>query len=366
MTLLAAACLVCALIPCLVFLRNLRLYQTPEPSTAPFPPLAILIPARNEAANIRAAAESVLSQDYPDFSLTILDDHSTDGTADAVSAISDPRVHLIKGAQLPAGWCGKNHALDQLARHAEAPWILFMDADVRLLPGALRRIASLTHGKATLTSGVPRQITKGFAETLIIPLIHFVLLGFLPFRRMRDSTDPAATAAVGQLMLAHRDTYLATGGHAAVANAIHDGMALARSFRSAGHHTDLFDATSLATCRMYDRAGDVWRGFVKNAAEGLGSPRLILPVTALLGLGQVAPAILRITHAHQPTVAFLAAWALLLSFLARAAAAIRFRQSWLSVLLHPLGILALLVIQWEGLARKLLNRPVGWRGRTYS
>jgi len=167
-------------------------------------------------------------------------------------------------------------------------------------------------------------------------------------------------------MLAHRDTYLATGGHAAVAGAIHDGMALARNFRTAGHHTDLFDATSLATCRMYERAGDVWRGFVKNAAEGLGSPRLIVPVTILLGLGQVAPAILRTTHAHLPTVAFLAAWALLLSFIARAAAAIRFRQPWLSVLLHPLGILALLVIQWEGLFRKLLNRPVGWRGRTYS
>ena len=118
MTLLAAACLVCALIPCLVFLRNLRLYRTPEPSIGPFPTLAILIPARNEAANIQAAAASVLSQDYPDFSLTILDDHSTDGTAEAVRAISDPRVQLIQGAQLPAGWCGKNHALDQLARHA--------------------------------------------------------------------------------------------------------------------------------------------------------------------------------------------------------------------------------------------------------
>jgi hypothetical protein len=117
---------------------------------------------------------------------------------------------------------------------------------------------------------------------------------------------------------------------------------------------------------MYERAGDVWRGFVKNAAEGLGSPRLIVPVTILLGLGQVVPAILRTTHAHLPAVAFLSAWALLLSFIARAAAAIRFRQPWLSVLLHPLGILALLIIQWEGLFRKLLNRPVGWRGRTYS
>jgi glycosyltransferase involved in cell wall biosynthesis len=366
MTFLAAACLCCALIPCLVFLRNLRLYRTPDEASDPFPSIAVLIPARNEAANIEAAAASVLRQDYPDFSLTVLDDHSTDGTGDAVLAIGDPRVHLMKGAELPPGWCGKNHALDQLARQSPAPWILFMDADVRLLPGALRRIASLTHGKAMLSSGVPRQITRGFAESLIIPLIHFVLLGFLPFRRMRASTDPAATAAVGQLMLAHRETYLATGGHAAVAHAIHDGMALARNFRTAGHHTDLFDATNLATCRMYERAADVWRGFVKNAAEGLGSPRLIIPVTVMLGLGQVAPAILRFTHAHQPTVAFLAAWALLLSFLTRAAAAIRFRQPWLSVLLHPLGILALLVIQWEGLARKLLNRPVGWRGRTYS
>jgi hypothetical protein len=116
---------------------------------------------------------------------------------------------------------------------------------------------------------------------------------------------------------------------------------------------------------MYHHASEVWKGFVKNAAEGLGSPRLIVPTTLLLGLGQIAPAILRaVAPADSATAAF-AAWALFLSLITRAASAVRFRQSWLSVLLHPLGIFLLLIIQWEGLFRKLTRRPVGWRGRTY-
>ena len=368
MTLLAALCCLLALVPTVVLLRNLALYRAPEARDGVTPPLAILIPARNEAANIKAAAASVLSQDYPDISLFILDDHSEDNTASIVRdlAASDPRVHLLSGAPLPSGWCGKNHALHQLAAAASSPWLVFMDADVRLLPGALRNLAGFTASSpAVLSSGIPRQITRGFLEQLIIPLIHFVLLGFLPFRRMRESTDPAATAAVGQLLLVQRDAYLAAGGHAAIPGAIHDGMALARLFRSHGLRTDLFDATPLASCRMYHRASEVWKGFVKNASEGLGSPRLIVPVTILLGLGQVAPAILRATAPADSTTAAFAAWALFLSLITRAASAVRFRQSWLSVLFHPLGIFLLLIIQWEGLFRKLTHRPVGWRGRTY-
>ena len=368
MTALAAACLVLALIPCLLFLRNLALCRAPEAVPGLAPPVAILIPARNEAGNIRQAIDSILRQDHPEFTVIVLDDHSTDATADLVreAAAADSRVRLLSGAPLPPGWCGKNHALHQLAGAADAPWLLFMDADVRLQPDALRRLASLTsEDAAALTSGVPRQITRSFLERLIIPLIHFVLLGFLPLKRMRRTTDPAAAAAVGQLMLCRRNAYIASGGHAAVAGAIHDGMALARNFRSAGFRTDIFDATPLAVCRMYDRAGDVWRGFVKNASEGLGSPRLILPVTLLLGGGQVLPAVLRALHPPDSAIAGLAAWALFASLVARAVAAVRFRQSWLSVLLHPLGILLLLIIQWEGLVRKLLRRPVGWRGRTY-
>jgi hypothetical protein len=99
---------------------------------------------------------------------------------------------------------------------------------------------------------------------------------------MRRSTDPAYASAIGQLVIVRREAYEAAGGHAAIWSKVHDGLGLARLFRSCRFKTDLFDATDTATCRMYERAADVWSGLAKNATEAMATPRLILPCSALL------------------------------------------------------------------------------------
>jgi hypothetical protein len=202
-------------------------------------------------------------------------------------------------------------------------------------------------------------------EKLIIPLIHFILLGFLPLQRMRASRDPRFAAACGQILAVRREAYEQAGGHAAIADRIHDAVALTRSFRAHGFATDLFDATDTFQCRMYQRAADVWHGFAKNAHEGLGSRALILPATVLLLGGQVLPFVL--LFLALPAGAFsLAALAATAAWLPRFVAVVRYRQSFLGALLHPVGICALVAIQWFAFFRSLRRQPAVWKGRAYA
>ncbi len=279
----------------------------------------------------------------------------------------DPRVRLERAEPLPAGWCGKNFACHQLAALASRPLLVFMDADVRISrPDSLARLSQFVEESgAALVSGVPREQTRGLMEKLVIPLIHFVLLGFLPLKRMRAGTDPRFAAACGQILAVRRESYEQTGGHAAIADRIHDAVALTRIFRAHGLATDLFDATDSFHCRMYWRASEVWNGFAKNAHEGLGSPQIIVPATLLLLGGQVLPICL-LPFTKSPLALALGTVGTIAAFAPRLIAVARFRQSILGALLHPFGICALVAIQWTSFFRSLRRRPAVWKGRSYS
>ena len=371
---LTAIVVVCAVIPALLFRANLRVYRPPPaPSIlgddGSVPALSVLIPARNEERTIGAAVEAVLASRGVELEVVVLDDHSEDDTADVVSAIAeqDSRVRLLRGQPLPAGWCGKQYACSLLARAARYPLLVFLDADVRVSPDGLARMeAFLKQSKAGLASGIPFQEMGTLVEKLVIPLNHFVLLGFLPLARMRRSRHPAYAAGCGQLFLARRFAYEAAGGHAAIHASLHDGITLPRAFRAAGFQTDLCDLTEIATCRMYRTAGEVWRGLAKNATEGLASPLMIVPATAVLLGGQVFPLVLLAGVAWlPPTVACLGVIAAVASYYPRFAAAWRFRQSWLGACLHPAGILIFLAIQWHAFLIAARHRPAQWKGRQY-
>ena len=412
---LAMFALVTAAIPCGLFLMNLAVYRplhssrrAEAPTAIPHsalrtphfqnesPPaggceISVLIPARNEEQNLRATLEAALANRGIEFEVIVLDDHSTDGTAKIVSEMSarDARLRLEPAPPLPAGWCGKQHACHVLARLARHPLLVFIDADVRLAPDALSRMAGfmarnagLRSGKSdaatndtpgrrpafqgtALASGVPRQELGTFSERLLIPLIHFILLGFLPMRAMRRTQSPAFSAGCGQLFIARRDAYQACGGHAQLRDSLHDGLKLPRVFRRAGFNTDLFDATDIATCRMYHTNAGTWRGLGKNATEGLAAPATILPMTALLVLGQIVPFALLFLTAPGSWAFIFSAMGGGLAVLPRVVAARRFRQSWPGALLHPLGVFLLLGIQWQALLKKILGQPMQWKGRAY-
>ncbi len=366
---LALAALFLASIPALLFFWNLFFYRrTLEPAAQVDKAVSVLIPARNEEKSIGRAIKSVLESRDVDFELIVLDDDSEDNTASIVreSAERDSRVRLISGQPLPAGWCGKQHACAQLARAAKHPYLVFLDADVRLAPSALRRmVAFMDRSGVDLASGVPFQETRTFLERLLIPLIHFVLLGFLPMIGMRRSRHPAYSAGCGQLFIARRESYERMGGHEAVKRSLHDGITLPRAFRLHGMSTDLFDATDLASCRMYHSASGVWHGLAKNAHEGLAAPHVILPMTMLLFCGQILPLLLLLTFALSTMASVVCSIAVTLLYLSRLIGVLRFRQPIGSALLHPLGVALLLSIQWYAIIRQLFSAPPTWKGRSY-
>lgn len=384
---LAALAVVLAAFPSLLFARNARLYR-PAPMFQSLadkrPAVSVVIPARNEEQSLPAALAAVLASRGVELEVIVVDDHSSDRTAAIVRGFAavDPRVRLSTAPALPTGWCGKQHACAVGAAAARFERLLFVDADVRLTDDALARICALLDGSgAALVSGFPRQETVTPIERLLLPLMHFLLLGFLPLGRMRASTHPMYGAACGQLIMASRLAYETAGGHAAVRATLHDGLKLPRAMRAAGFFTDLFDATDLATCRMYRSAGEVWRGLAKNAREGMATAAAIVPWTLALAGGQMLGPTMLLgwlaaqfhagasfglhRNAGHWLVPLLAAIASGLAYLPRLWAAARFRQSWLGAALHPLGVLLLLVIQWQALIRGLFGRAAVWKDRPY-
>jgi Glycosyl transferase family 2 len=373
---LIIAAVVFALVPALLFRANLRAYAPPPcpPAGQESPPVSVLIPARNEENAIGDAVRAVLQNQGIEFEVVVLDDHSSDRTAAIVEQLvsTDERVRLLTTPELPAGWCGKQHACWALAREARHPLLLFLDADVRLARDALARMTAFVSASgADLASGIPHQETISLLEKLLIPLIHFILLGFLPIRWMRRSRQRSFAAGCGQLFIARAQAYQRCGGHSVIRDTLHDGLKLPRAFRVAGLRTDLFDATDLATCRMYRTAGEVWFGVAKNAGEALAAPTMIGPITAVLLGGQVLPVILLLLGLYswpqpwpkwQVTMALVATGA---AYYPRLAAVWRFRQSLLGAILHPLGILILVAIQWFAFLCNALGRPSTWKGRPY-
>lgn len=358
---------------------NLRFYRPPPASPthdtrSASPAVSVCIPARNEEANIEPIIRSLLASDLTHDQLQILvyDDHSSDQTPQILARLcaADSRVRVIPTQPLPAGWVGKQHACDCLGRAATTDYLLFTDADVRFTPTCLRlALAEAQRLNADLLSTFPRQVTGSLVEKLVVPMIHFILLSWLPMPRMRSSRDPSASAGCGQFLLARREAYLASNGHAAFPSSMHDGIKMPRAFRKSGFRTDLFDATDLCSCRMYRGASATWRGFTKNAYEGLGSPVLLVFLTVVhLGthvlpwvyLTAAWPLELVTRNATGPAIVAIAC-----ALAQRSILAVRFRQSPLGVLLHPLGVICVTAIQWHSAALALTGRRA-WRGRTLS
>lgn len=367
-TILALLCLAAALLPGALTAVNLSVLRTPEPEVDDGL-VSILIPARDEAAAIAATVRAALASTGVPVEVIVGDDHSTDATAQIVRGIGDPRLHLAPVPDLPDGWTGKNNACVYLASLARGRRLLFIDADVSLEPGAAAALAAhARRGGAALVSGVPRQRVDTLGEKLTVPMIGFLLVGYLPVPLMRRLPDPALGAACGQLVLCDAAAYAATGGHGAVRTTLHDGVRLPPVFRRAGYRTDLVRAATLATCRMYDGFGSAWVGFSKNAHEGMATPRALPVWTALLGLGHALPPLLvaaGFLGFFPLTATALAGLAFAVSLATRAAITLDGREPLATVPLHPAAILVALAIQWNVLLRRERAGASTWKGRSY-
>lgn len=231
------------------------------------PFLSVLIPARNEDKNISACLTSLITSAYKNFEMIVLDDASTDQTYNIVSElkIKYSKVDLITGKPLPSDWLGKNWACHQLAQKAKGELLLFLDADVQITNQALSyAVQTFLDKKVKMLSVFPTQIIKSFGEWLVVPLMDWLLLTFLPLKKIYTSKKTLLAAANGQFMLFDRQTYFELGGHQAVRHNIVEDMAFVKIFKSVGVKVITLLGNDLINCRMYNDLRSAINGYTKN------------------------------------------------------------------------------------------------------
>lgn len=357
-------------------LRQFRNYQrasiVPARETRVLPAVSIIVPVRNEIANIDLCLAGLATQTHlPEgSSIIVVDDGSRDGTKAAVArwVVTDPRIKLVEAGPLPAGWAGKPHACWRGASLATAGWLCFIDADVRAAPGLLA--AALTAAEAEgidMLSLHPLQELGSFWERLVMPAGMLVLACTKPFAPGSEDT------VNGQFLLIRHEAYLQVGGHSEVRGEICEDKALGRHVRNAGFTLRIRAAERLARTRMYRDLPSLWEGFSKNATEALGSIRatlvaafaavffgwaaLLVPLAALIGaLAQPSlPAIVG---------AALAAAASGIVVGIHFGTARHFRIPAVFCLTFALGYTAVACLACSAVVAQLRGR-VKWKGRTY-
>jgi Glycosyl transferase family 2 len=266
---------------------NAILLRRPDPAATPGPErVSVLIPMRDEAAQARDCLAAVLAQDGVT-EVLVLDDGSTDRTAEAVRAMG---VRVLAGRPLPPGWLGKPHACQQLADASDpaADVLLFLDADVRLRPGAVAATVDLL-GDRDLVCPYPRQVAVTAAERLVQPLLQWSWLTFLPLRLAERSPRESLSAANGQLLAVRRAAYDRAGGHATVRAEVVEDVALLRAVKRAGGRGGVADGTALADCRMYAGWPELRDGYTKSLWSAFGSRAGAAGVAGLLALAYLVP-----------------------------------------------------------------------------
>ncbi|MCX5946714.1 MAG: glycosyltransferase family 2 protein [Cyanobacteria bacterium] len=301
-----------------VFARAPRLMEPPKPGNDASAALAstsltVVVPAYNEAANIAACLTSLLRSENPcdDWKVLLVDDRSSDATvaiaqeAAGACGASEPRFSLLDAGPRPMGerWVGKNWACSRAMEQVVSEWVLFVDADVRLLPATLRRaLAQASSDGADLLSLAPRLSCGCLAEWMVQPIMASLLgLGF-PIEAANDPASAVAFAA-GPFMMFRRSTYAAIGGHRALASVVVEDLALARRIKQGGHRLRYLLGLDALELRMYGDFASLWEGWTKNWLLGLdgnvaralaasavvllmfSGPWLLAPAAALLAAG---------------------------------------------------------------------------------
>jgi len=340
--------------------------------------VSIIVPARNEEDRIGDCVKSLLAQDYPDLEILVVDDCSTDRTAEIVQeyAARDERVMLVQGQPPPSGWLGKPHAIWQGVQEARGEYLCFVDSDGKLHPQCVRQtVGSLEeHGADMITLGM-RLECPSFWEKAIQPLIvQLILIGF-PGDKINDPSSEVASAN-GPFLMFRREVYEAIGGHAEIRDEIVEDLVLARKIKQKGFRLLWALAPDLMSVRMYATLKEIWQGWSKNFYKSLDES-LALVVLAGIGVGWLflLPWLFLFWSGWELAAGPERVQALVIMTLSLAAVLAHVVQRrWLSsvygltpaaVVLQPVGALVVIGILVNSTLKTRLGGGVVWKGRTY-
>jgi chlorobactene glucosyltransferase len=354
---------------------NLRALKRPRPDsrlpeTAPL--ISVLIPARDEEANIETCLKSLQAQDYPNFEILVLDDHSSDNTAAIVAKLAarDSRVRFFKSEPLPEGWAGKPFACYQLAQKAKGSWLLFVDADTIHAPHMLRGVLSIAIESGTgMLSGFPRQIANSLPQKIAIPVLYFVIMSWLPIWWLHRSRKPRPSLAIGQFLLFPREAYWKIGGHRAVKSRIIEDVWLGVEINRSGSRHIAIDLAPVVACNMYSSVGAMWEGFIKWIYSVATLSRLGLAMLLIAGYAfYLAPFywLWRELFVAPTGWGAIIIFQVVMVFGMRWLADSRFKEPVVSAFLHPLGFTFLMLAAVYGGSRQVVGAGVRWKNRLYS
>ncbi|WP_433665249.1 glycosyltransferase [Nocardia sp. CA-128927] len=242
--------------------------QLADTATSVIEPVTVCVPARDEAARLPGLIADLRAQrGVARLSVVILDDASGDDTFAAAvdAAAGDPRISVLRNdTEPPPGWTGKAAACARLAESVVAPVLVFVDADVRLAPGAIAAaVTELRRRRVALVSPWPMQRAESMAEALVQPLLCWSWAATLPISLANRTLRPSTSVACGQFLVFDTAAYRAIGGHAAVAVSVTEDLDIARTLRRAGQSTVLVAAGRMANTRMYEGTRELDAGYTR-------------------------------------------------------------------------------------------------------
>ena len=319
--------------------------------------ISVLIPARNEEKNIKKCIESILNQTYNKLYIIVLDDNSIDNTKLIIEEYTNKykNVHLLEGKELPQGWLGKNWACEQLSKNAKSDYLLFIDADVELKENAIAGLmAKMNKYKLDAISVFPSQKIYRFGEWLVVPMMNWLLLSFLPLKQVYKSKNVSFAAANGQLFLFKKNIYHAIGGHERVKNEVVEDMEFARLLKCNKYKLMTALGDTQIYCSMYDSFESAVNGFSKNFYEGFKIEKLsFILLISSFEIIFLLPFVLLFFD-----VRFL--WAVILILISRIYISIISRQNvFVNLLLHPIQMIILFYVG----IKSINKNGIEWKGR---
>ena len=345
------------------FWQSGPILQPARPADAP--DVAVVIPARDEAAGIAACLRSLLAQNYPGrFRIVLVDDGSRDGTGTVARSLADPRLEVIDGLDRPAGWSGKLWALSQGIARTDEPLVLLTDADIVHDPRHLATlVAHAQQGGLDLVSEMVELACESWAERALVPAFVFFFQLLYPFARVNDPRSRTAAAAGGTILI-RRLALERIGGIAAVRGELIDDVALATAVKVGGP-IFLGHSALARSIRPYPGAGDIWRMVARTAYVQLRhSPLLLAGTIAGLALVWLVPPLAAIAGHGGVRVIGMVTW------IAAAASYLptlrRFRRSPLWAPFLPLVALFYMSATIGSAIDHYRGRGVAWKGRAYT